>query len=64
MSVSKYFVNDWNVPVLDCFTSSKPALFIKEGAQEDQDRNIFLYATMNIKAAVPHDSISSQCLES
>ena len=50
--------------MLDCFTSAKPALFIKEGAQEDQGRNIFLEATINNKAAVLQDAISSQGLES
>ena len=29
----KYLVNDWNVPVLDFFTSAKLNLFIKEGNQ-------------------------------
>ena len=58
----KYLVNYWNVPVLDCFTSAKSALFIKEGDQEDQGRNIFLEATINNKSAILKDAISSQGL--
>ena len=46
-TLEKYLVNDWNVPVLDLFTSEKLALFIKEGAQEYQGINIFLDATIN-----------------
>ena len=60
----KYLVNDWNVPVLDCFTSAKYDLIIKEGAQEDQHINIFLDTTINNKAAVLNYAISSQGLES
>ena len=50
--------------MLVCFTSSKPTLFIKESAQEDKERNIFLDATINNKTDFIQDTISSQGLVS